>query len=270
MHSMEKITAHHFAEHFRLLYCGNAEYRGGHGYGPHDRDHFLLIYAESGSGEITLEGKTLLFPTHSVLIAYPNTPVSYVSHTEQNWKIHWLGLAGDEVWAYLKLLQVMPERPVLPVYCYKEMEQLLQELFEGADNQTLSGRLLCHAQAHRFFSVLGKASGDVDAAQRQIRAVIDFLDFHFDAELKLSQLADSFHMSRNHLTRQFKLETGQTPVDYIAYKRIEKACYLLKNTRASVGEIAQAVGIRDALYFSRFFKKHMGCTPSAFRLRPLP
>ena len=54
---------------------------------------------------------------------------------------------------------------------------------------------------------------------------------------------------------------------YLNGYRIEKAQTLLKNTDRSITDVAIAVGVDDASYFARIFKKQMGVTPREYKAR---
>jgi two-component system response regulator YesN len=63
----------------------------------------------------------------------------------------------------------------------------------------------------------------------------------------------------------FKKELGKSFIDYLNDIRIEKAKGLLKDVKYKTYEVAEIVGISDAHYFSKLFKKHSGMTPSEYR-----
>jgi two-component system response regulator YesN len=63
----------------------------------------------------------------------------------------------------------------------------------------------------------------------------------------------------------FKKELGKNFVDYLNEIRIEKAKELLKDVQYKAYEIAEMVGIPDAHYFSKLFKKYVGVTPTEYR-----
>jgi AraC-like DNA-binding protein len=76
-------------------------------------------------------------------------------------------------------------------------------------------------------------------------------------------------MSKYYFIKLFKSATGATPQQYYMAMLMDKSKLLLSNTSHTVGEIATQCGIEDALYFSRLFKKHVGCSPSAYRSKNL-
>ena len=56
-----------------------------------------------------------------------------------------------------------------------------------------------------------------------------------------------------------------TPTTYLNQLRVKQAETLLLNGSATIGEISFAVGIEDANYFVKLFKKYNGQTPSEYR-----
>ncbi|MBN2686073.1 MAG: PocR ligand-binding domain-containing protein [Pontiellaceae bacterium] len=88
-------------------------------------------------------------------------------------------------------------------------------------------------------------------------------------------LADASRLigrSPSSVTRLFLKATGRGFKQYQANYRMERAALLLKQSPGRpITEIARSVGFEDALYFSRVFRRHFGCSPSAFvskKVRP--
>ncbi|HKK62961.1 MAG TPA: AraC family transcriptional regulator, partial [Bacteroidales bacterium] len=84
-------------------------------------------------------------------------------------------------------------------------------------------------------------------------------------KLSLNQLAEETGFSASHFSLLFRKKTGRSPMDYLIYLRIQKACQYLDNTSLRIQEIALKVGYEDQYYFSRLFKKLMGIPPSEYR-----
>ena len=61
------------------------------------------------------------------------------------------------------------------------------------------------------------------------------------------------------------LPVSQTKYAYLFDLRITKAKRLLRTTQYSIQQIAEDVGIFDANYFVKYFRKATGKTPSAYR-----
>jgi len=95
-----------------------------------------------------------------------------------------------------------------------------------------------------------------------------FLQLVFDRNkqpLSVSEYADMLHVTANYLNKTVKLHTHRTAIDWIEIARLNLAKKLLKDPTVPIVEVASRVGLEDQSYFSRFFKKKMGVTPTQFR-----
>ena len=101
--------------------------------------------------------------------------------------------------------------------------------------------------------------------KKRINAVFRFIDKHLDTELPLNTLAARAAFSPFHFHRIFKFTTGETPLQYITRRRIEKAALAILHTPTSIGEIGQQYGFTDNASFTRTFKKFYGVSPTAFK-----
>ncbi|TDS13578.1 AraC family transcriptional regulator [Maribacter caenipelagi] len=91
------------------------------------------------------------------------------------------------------------------------------------------------------------------------------IKLHLYENLSLEELAKLCNLSLSSFKRQFKTIFQDSPTNYINHRRIEKAKELLKVSDYSISEISFHIGIQDPQYFTRFFKKKVGITPSSFR-----
>ncbi len=98
-----------------------------------------------------------------------------------------------------------------------------------------------------------------------LRRAMDYIQEHYNEQVTLNEVADSVYVSTCYISRMFKKELGRNFVDYLNGIRMEKARELLREPRYKTYEVAEKVGIPDAHYFSRLFKKVVGLTPTEFR-----
>jgi AraC family transcriptional activator of pobA len=88
-------------------------------------------------------------------------------------------------------------------------------------------------------------------------------------EHRVAAYADLLHITPNHLNKVVKMSTGKSPTTWIDEALVLEAKALLFQTTLPVAEVAALVGVADASYFSRLFKKLEGRPPSALRQAPL-
>lgn len=93
----------------------------------------------------------------------------------------------------------------------------------------------------------------------------DLMDKNAEYNVSLEYIAKEAFCSPAHAIRVFKERYGITPYEYMMNRRVALAKQLLKNTSLSIKEVAHRLSFCDVHYFSTFFKRHTGLSPSAFR-----
>ena len=88
-----------------------------------------------------------------------------------------------------------------------------------------------------------------------------------DDELKIEEMAEAVGLSRSVFFVKIKSLVGMAPIDFLRHLRMERAKQLVELSTMNVSQIAYAVGFTDPKYFTRCFKKEMGCTPTELRER---
>lgn len=81
----------------------------------------------------------------------------------------------------------------------------------------------------------------------------------------ITELAQLCGLSRRHLMRAFRQETGQTVGDFVQRMAIERARRLLQTTDTPIGLVAGAVGFTNAAAFSTAFRRATGESPRYYR-----
>jgi signal transduction histidine kinase/AraC-like DNA-binding protein/DNA-binding LacI/PurR family transcriptional regulator len=100
-----------------------------------------------------------------------------------------------------------------------------------------------------------------------VKQILVYLQQNYSQSISRRELAQSVGVTENYLSQIFRLELGITPWDCLNRIRINKAKEYLLNSEQTVTKIACQVGFNDPAYFSRVFKKMVGVSPQAFRLR---
>lgn len=74
------------------------------------------------------------------------------------------------------------------------------------------------------------------------------------------------YLSPVYISKIFKDETDESPINYLIKIRLEKAATILsEDNESSIKQIANQVGYDDAYHFSKLFKKYYGHSPSHYR-----
>ena len=100
------------------------------------------------------------------------------------------------------------------------------------------------------------------AGDSKIVAILQYLNAHLTEGLSIDELAERFYISKYHMMRRFRDETGYTIHGYLTEKRLLLAQQLLEQGVPS-GEAALRCGYQEYSTFSRAYKKQFGRAPSA-------
>jgi signal transduction histidine kinase/DNA-binding response OmpR family regulator len=98
-----------------------------------------------------------------------------------------------------------------------------------------------------------------------LQDVSEAVDAHIDnSSFGVDWLADELDLSARHLRRRLKDVTRLSPAGFIRARRLQHAAALLREGADTVADVADAVGYRDASYFSRLFRDTFGCSPTEY------
>lgn len=110
-----------------------------------------------------------------------------------------------------------------------------------------------------------QAAQGLPPALLPIGEAISFIHRSYASGIAAAQAAKAAQLSERHFHRLFAKATGMTFNRYVLNLRIERGCELLRTTRMTVSEIAEAVGYQDKGYFQKLFKRKTGQSPRAYR-----
>lgn len=117
----------------------------------------------------------------------------------------------------------------------------------------------------RTLSSSSFAKIDVHSDSRRVQKVQEYINGHYQEEIRLNQLADMVGMTSVSFSRFFKLRTGKNLSDYIIDIRLGFASRMLVDSTMSVAEICYQCGFNNLSNFNRIFKRKKQCAPKEFR-----
>ena len=97
--------------------------------------------------------------------------------------------------------------------------------------------------------------------ERFIRLVED----NFRTERRVSWYSEQLDITAKYLCETVKNVSHQTPSEWIDKYVLMEMRVLLRNTKMSIGEVAEELQYPDQSFLGKFFKKHTGMTPKDYR-----
>ncbi|MDW3192981.1 MAG: AraC family transcriptional regulator [Cytophagales bacterium] len=102
---------------------------------------------------------------------------------------------------------------------------------------------------------------------KRVNKGLEYIHSHNLYQLDLESISRNSGLSKFHFIRVFSEFHHQTPANYIAALKINKAQNLLANSHKDLNTIATELGFSELSAFTRFFKRQTGMTPSSLRHR---
>jgi len=89
---------------------------------------------------------------------------------------------------------------------------------------------------------------------------------NFSNQFPITFYADQLNVSVSQLYKIFRKQDQKPPSFYLNELLLQESKFLISNSEYNISEIARQLSFGDIHTFSRYFKKHTGLSPSAFRL----
>lgn len=117
----------------------------------------------------------------------------------------------------------------------------------------------------KVYTLLDNESGN--QLKMTVKRAIQFIEEHYDEEIRLMDIANHVAVSPTYFSRVFKEETGTPFIKWLNQYRVDKAKELLDQSWLKLYEVADKVGFHDYKHFSNIFKKITGFSPKDYRDR---
>ena len=220
------------------------------------------VYAFSylTEGEVLLEidgqnmlvgaGQFILVPeNHAILIRHFNNCKGYIGS-------FMLNFLKDSSYPVLR-----SDAPIVQSFWFDDavfIGALMQRLFTAFDDRD---KAFMQSGMDLILCQLRSKSGMAAVPEKFLQLVFDRGKY----PLSVSEYADVLNVTANYLNKTVKMHTHRTAIDWIEIARLNLAKQLLKDPSVPIVEVASRVGLDDQSYFSRFFKKKTGLTPTQYR-----
>lgn len=230
---------------------------------------YLIIYTLAGKGHLNYRGKKHTISKGQLM--FINCMELHYYETDHNelWEFLWVHFNGSTSKGYYNIFNEHQD-PVVTVDQDTLIPTYIRSMIDLHKKKHLQREVLCsNLLLNCLTEILSTANTYTDAPQlpNSIKTIQDYLDHHYYESITLDQLAKDFGISKYHLIRQYKRNTGFTITDYIISLRISHAKQLLQFSNLSIQAISYEVGIENVSHFIKLFKKREDVTPFQFRKR---
>lgn len=261
----------YLSEHFRLFHLKDQK---GTDIGYHYHDFCKLLLLRSGSGGYTVDGKRYSLEAGDIVLI--DAGCVHRPEFEQ-------GLLYERVIIYIAphflqehsnadcALQAIfnSAHPVLHLRDMRIIWTIANALERELSTERFGRELVSNGLLLQLLITIARSMEDAAARfvppivpkDERILEMLRYMDAHLTEDLSIDLLADAFFISRYHMMRLFRQETGYTIHSYLQERRLLYARDLMRQGSSATDSCFQA-GFRSYSSFTRAYAKHFGTTPT--------
>lgn len=230
---------------------------------------YLCFIVLSGSGTLDYEGEVYRLQAGDAVFIDCRKNYEHSTYDDL-WSLQWCHFFGVQMQTIYEKYISRGGRPVFRPQNCAALKDNLSRLRAIADSADYIRDMRINEELSALLTKLMESSWNPEntfTAKKKVELsrVKNYLDEHYAEKMTLDELAAKFYINKFYMSKIFRETYGTTIIAYLEQLRITKAKNLLRFSDMTVDEIAYRVGLKDANYFSRLFKKVEGMTPSQYR-----
>ena len=223
--------------------------------------YYSVRLVTAGEGTIRFGGKSHALAVGDLFFTFPSAVFTMTGSAD--FEYVYISFTGDGAAALLESRRITPFSAVYG--SFSMLIPLWQDAIRRVDTENaniLTESMLLNALS--YFKVGGGVNTEPKEAT-VFERIEHYVNLHFtDPDLSLGKLSWVFSYSEKYISHLFTANRGVGFSARLNELRIGKAVTLIGEGCGVVSGIAVACGFTDALYFSKVFKKRIGCTPTEY------
>lgn len=227
---------------------------------PRQKWFVELFWGSSGVGEFRVGKDWLVLEPEHVFFYWPGD-THQIRPRSDSWRYCWATFDHDDALRWVHGFG-LTERVHRVGPC---PESLFWDMLESLRRTDAAGEVRAANLGHQLLTSVAVPAREAkpDSLPGRAKAIIDaqFADPAFGVE----SLADELAVHRSTLFRQFNAAHGLSPSAYLQNLRLQRGVAKLRETNASVQEVALEAGFTDANYFARAIRQITGMSPRELR-----
>ena len=237
---------------------------------PRGRVDYQLLYIASGKAHFYFNGKEQVVSAGNMVLYRPKEEQRYYYYGAEHPEVYWVHFTGNNVKNILRKYGIADDVHVICSGISMEYKQLYQNMIQELQlKQEDYEELLVNYLRQLFILIhrqfLSKPRKKNPMIMDDMAQAVEYFRTHYNKPVSIEDYAASHNISVSWFIQNFKQYTNTTPAQYVQLLRTTNAKSLLETTNYNISEISNLVGYENPLYFSRFFKKQFGVSPSQFR-----
>lgn len=258
--AMENLFYIKFIQKINVIFPFTLECKSFNGY--------LMIYTNEGGSLLNYKEESFSLTPNTILLINCDTPFQLELKKSTCWTADLLMLNGLCMPAYYESI-TSEHQYLFESYPTLNMSLLIHKLYELTTASTRTNEFVISKVITDLLTnlILTKEMSQtiLPNTPKYLIQIKEYFDSAYHLHINLDELAQTHHVSKYKIIRDFQTYYHCSPISYLINKRMTAAKKLLIETDDPVCEIACAVGIDNINHFTNQFKKNTGLTPSCYR-----
>lgn len=227
----------------------------------HCHDTYSIGIITKGSEKICIENTAMTAHAGSIVVINPHQLHSNTFFDEDAWAYQCVYVGEDA----LRCVVGKAQNPYFPTQIIDD-EGILQKLLRIWGQASQAENLWADA----LQALVGKFATDAPEKQlayadnQTMQDAEKYLQANISDKVDLDAIAQKFCLGKGQFIRNFKKQTGLTPISYLLMHRINEAKKRIQEGY-SLTEVSLAVGFYDQAHFIKYFQKYVGISPLQYK-----
>lgn len=261
-----------------VLFAGESQTRANHRLGPKVYSFYLMHIVLEGEGSFTTEQQHYHLTAGDTFLIRPNQLISYESSSHDPWRYRWVAFTGEKADELVGLAGFYANCEIVSLQNYMKTAKYYRSILEAFREGHATAPIEASGWLQLIMSQYGKQQlpeanllpSHTGAEQKLHKQMVHYLTSQYTHPVSIEHMAEAFGYNRAYLSRIFKQQVGMPPSTFLLNLRLDHARHMLRERpELTIEQIAASVGIQDALYFSKQFRKAYQQSPTAYRKQVL-
>ena len=252
-----------------LWFWGMQECPPGHTVGPEVRPNYIIHCVLGGKGVLRLGEKQYEIHKGQGFLIEPDRLIHYKADLENPWYYVWIGFAGARAGEYLADIGLNGQNPVFRCERIEELKNVVLQMFQY-QRPSVVNQYHLQGLLHEFFALIADGFKEEeeeapDEDNRYVKEAVYFIRNNYFRGITVADIAEHVSVNRSYLYKLFETTFQMSPKEFLTKFQISRAKELLSWSDISIESVARSCGYKDALAFSKVFKKTIGVSPTEYR-----
>lgn len=229
---------------------------------------FLFMIVISGSGFFTYKGHRLEIKKGDCVFIDCEHQYAHESSENDPWTLTWVHFYGKKIKDVMSYYYSLN----LPIHFHPSDLSVIQSTLDSLYHVVEQPDALSEITANKYLTDIityafseNRRDFDFVTIQDKLQQIREYLLTNYSKKISLDDIAQSFFISKYHLSREYKKHFGITLNNDLNSIRISNAKSQLRFSTESVDTIAEQCGFSDSAYFIKVFKQAENMTPFSYR-----